>query len=225
MFSRFEWMMAFRYLRARRQEGFISVIAWFSLLRSTFCGIELPDLTILAEHRIDESIWVIIQSEDIINNLSEYGQKRIKRLCLILTKCFSYQGDMEFGNWLYKLWVELGGLQTLKSEHQLEDIKLVFNLLQQSQDNNFIYDVEYLETKISNMFADKILATDENPINIMTIHKAKGLEFDIVFIPGLNYMGRSDEKSIMRWHQERVLELDESILHVNATVQVEDNEV
>lgn len=32
MFSRFEWMMAFRYLRARRQEGFISVITWFSLL-------------------------------------------------------------------------------------------------------------------------------------------------------------------------------------------------
>jgi lipoprotein-releasing system permease protein len=32
VFTRFEWMMAFRYLRARRQEGFISVIAWFSLL-------------------------------------------------------------------------------------------------------------------------------------------------------------------------------------------------
>jgi len=32
MFSAFEWMMAMRYLRARRREGFISVIAWFSLL-------------------------------------------------------------------------------------------------------------------------------------------------------------------------------------------------
>jgi len=32
IFSRFEWMMAGRYLRARRQEGFISVIAGFSLL-------------------------------------------------------------------------------------------------------------------------------------------------------------------------------------------------
>jgi lipoprotein-releasing system permease protein len=31
-FGAFERMMAFRYLRARRQEGFISVIAWFSLL-------------------------------------------------------------------------------------------------------------------------------------------------------------------------------------------------
>lgn len=32
MFSRFEWTMALRYLRARRQEGFISVIATFSFL-------------------------------------------------------------------------------------------------------------------------------------------------------------------------------------------------
>lgn len=32
MFSFFEWIVAFRYLRARRQEGFISIIAWFSLL-------------------------------------------------------------------------------------------------------------------------------------------------------------------------------------------------
>lgn len=32
MFKAFEWMMAGRYLRARRKEGFVSVIAWFSLL-------------------------------------------------------------------------------------------------------------------------------------------------------------------------------------------------
>ena len=32
MFSAFEWMVAGRYLRARRQEGFVSVIAGFSFL-------------------------------------------------------------------------------------------------------------------------------------------------------------------------------------------------
>lgn len=32
MFSRFEWMMASRYLRPRRKEGFVSVIALFSLM-------------------------------------------------------------------------------------------------------------------------------------------------------------------------------------------------
>ncbi len=42
MFSRFEWMMAGRYLRARRTEGFISVIAVFS-----FCGIMLGVATLI----------------------------------------------------------------------------------------------------------------------------------------------------------------------------------
>src|SRR5476649_1261600 len=32
IFSPFERMVAMRYLRARRQEGFISVISWFSLI-------------------------------------------------------------------------------------------------------------------------------------------------------------------------------------------------
>ena len=32
MFSAFERLVAFRYLRSRRQEGFISVVTWFSLL-------------------------------------------------------------------------------------------------------------------------------------------------------------------------------------------------
>ena len=31
-FARFEWMLALRYLRARRREGFISVISLFSFL-------------------------------------------------------------------------------------------------------------------------------------------------------------------------------------------------
>ena len=42
IFSRFEWMVALRYLRARRQEGFISVIAGFS-----FFGIMLGVATLI----------------------------------------------------------------------------------------------------------------------------------------------------------------------------------
>ncbi|MGB1077790.1 MAG: lipoprotein-releasing system transmembrane subunit LolC, partial [Bdellovibrionales bacterium] len=42
MFSPFERMMAFRYLRARKQEGFVSVIAGFS-----FVGIMLGVATLI----------------------------------------------------------------------------------------------------------------------------------------------------------------------------------
>ena len=42
MFSKFERMIAFRYLRSSRQEGFVSVIAWFS-----FIGIALGVATLI----------------------------------------------------------------------------------------------------------------------------------------------------------------------------------
>src|SRR5688572_28317420 len=41
-FAPFEWMLALRYLRARRTEGFISVIAGFS-----FAGIQLGVATLI----------------------------------------------------------------------------------------------------------------------------------------------------------------------------------
>ena len=41
-FARFEWMLAFRYLRARRASGFVSVIAGFS-----FLGISLGVATLI----------------------------------------------------------------------------------------------------------------------------------------------------------------------------------
>ena len=38
MFSRFEWLVASRYLRARREQGFVSVIVVFSFLGITLGG-------------------------------------------------------------------------------------------------------------------------------------------------------------------------------------------
>jgi len=71
MFSAFEWMMAMRYLRARRQEGFISVIAWFSLL-----GIALGVATLIIVMSVMNGF-----REELLNrilgingHLSIYGQ-------------------------------------------------------------------------------------------------------------------------------------------------------
>ena len=40
-FSRFEWMIAWRYLRARKAEGGVSTMTWISLIGITFAGVAL----------------------------------------------------------------------------------------------------------------------------------------------------------------------------------------
>ncbi|MSO92160.1 MAG: lipoprotein-releasing ABC transporter permease subunit [Rhodospirillales bacterium] len=70
MFSRFEWMVAMRYLRARRQEGFISVIAWFSLI-----GIGLGVATLIIVMAVMNGFRVELLSRilGLNGHLSVYG--------------------------------------------------------------------------------------------------------------------------------------------------------
>ncbi|MBN08165.1 MAG: lipoprotein-releasing system transmembrane subunit LolC [Rhodospirillaceae bacterium] len=73
MFSPFEWMVAMRYLRARRQEGFISVIAWFSLL-----GIALGVATLIIVMSVMNGFRQELLSRilGVNGHLSVYGVER-----------------------------------------------------------------------------------------------------------------------------------------------------
>ena len=73
MFSAFEWMVAMRYLRARRQEGFISVIAWFSLL-----GIALGVATLIIVMSVMNGFRQELLSRilGVNGHLSVYGVER-----------------------------------------------------------------------------------------------------------------------------------------------------
>ena len=42
-------------------------------------------------------------------------------------------------------------------------------------------------------------AADANPVQVMTIHRAKGLEFDHVFVPALERTTRALERRLLRW--------------------------
>ena len=81
-FATFEIMVAWRYLRARRREGFISVIAWFSLI-----GIALGVATLIIvlsvmngfrQELLDRILGmnghITVQSTVALEGISEYGE-------------------------------------------------------------------------------------------------------------------------------------------------------
>ncbi|MBT4702281.1 MAG: lipoprotein-releasing ABC transporter permease subunit [Rhodospirillaceae bacterium] len=74
MFGAFEWMLAMRYLRARRQEGFISVIAWFSLV-----GIALGVATLIIVMAVMNGFRAELMSRilGLNGHLTYYGQSRV----------------------------------------------------------------------------------------------------------------------------------------------------
>jgi ATP-dependent exoDNAse (exonuclease V) beta subunit len=59
---------------------------------------------------------------------------------------------------------------------------------------------ERLET-LATRLRDRHEAEGEQPVEVLTIHHAKGLEWDVVFVPGLGRRPRGDTSPLMRWLQ------------------------
>ena len=83
------------------------------------------------------------------------------------------------------LWYRLGGPATLKDENEFEYVKDYFSLLDEVTKGGTITDFQELKRRIGKLNISDI-SNESNPVEIMTMHKAKGLEFDHVILPGLN---------------------------------------
>ena len=96
----------------------------------------------------------------------------------------------------------MGGAAALHSGTELNQCWQYLDLLEQHESCGGLEDWPSFEKAVQSLYAKPDLLADSN-LHVMTIHKAKGLEFDTVIIPGLNRKPRSDDKQLMLW-QERV---------------------
>lgn len=181
-------------------------IAWYAILRAPWCGLLLADLLNIAQIKdphlstnylqsanpsyLDPSdipIWYRLQSVE--------KSAGLRHFCRVIDDAFRLQSQMELADWLEHTWLQLGGAHLATENHPA--IERFFEILREQQhDFNLSHflksiDKEHINPAIS----------DKSAIQIMTIHKSKGLEFDHVFLPGLNKRDRNDDKKLLQWAQ------------------------
>ncbi|MCA2964662.1 MAG: UvrD-helicase domain-containing protein [Acidobacteriota bacterium] len=91
-----------------------------------------------------------------------------------------------------QLWLTLGGPATLTTAEEQEDAAAFFNLL-----DGFDPATD-LTTALARLFARPDPLADGR-IQILSMHKAKGLEFDVVILPELHRPAGNDQPSLLRW--------------------------
>jgi len=171
-------------------------IHWLAILRAPWCGVILNDLAILFQDDHSSTVWEIIQDENKMNKISSDGRKRIQRLIDILKNAFDNQSKTHIRRLVESVWMNLGGELCLHNPNDIVDINKFFDILQTSS-SPIAIDFELVEHQITKTYLSDI-PSEEERIQFFTIHKAKGLEFDVVIIPSLNSTTRaSDKKMIM----------------------------
>ena len=178
---------------------FADRIAWLSLLRAPWCGLKLADLLIISTPQ-DKTIWEVLNDADIQMQLSEDGLTRIKYVLNALGPCFQDRGQQSFSDWSYRIWLSLGGASVLKSAQSIEHVETFFQVLTNIEKADTQINIAHLENTLEKSFANASASGD--CVQIMTIHKAKGLEFDVVILPSLERQVAHDKDKLLLW-QER----------------------
>ncbi|WP_369421095.1 UvrD-helicase domain-containing protein [Coxiella-like endosymbiont] len=170
-------------------------IAWLAILRAPWCGLTLQDIHRLCLHSGDKPLWLTLQKTETLKDLTFDGKKRLERITPILSHALHNRDRLPLAIWIETIWIALGGPACLNNPGELVSVRAYFNLLE-SIENEFT-----IERLIKNL--RQLYAPIDNPnpqaIQIMTIHKAKGLEFDHVIVPSLERTPKSEEDFLLQW--------------------------
>ncbi|HKU15307.1 MAG TPA: UvrD-helicase domain-containing protein [Steroidobacteraceae bacterium] len=179
--------------------------AWLAVLRAPWCGLALGDLHTLAGQTsttIEDAIPRVLTSthDDLFaeGRLSDEGRVRLSRTWRILSAALAERGRWPLRIWIERTWNALGGPATLTREDDLDDAEAYLARLEQIESVADLDDVARLEEQLFRLFASARFAGAAR-VEVMTIHAAKGLEFDTVIVPGLQRYLPTYNRELLRW--------------------------
>ncbi len=180
-------------------------IAWLALLRSPVCGLTLHDLHSLmtlpgAPGMAAGTIWDRINDTLRCEQLCADGQRRLARILQTLQPAIAQRGRLPLRIWLEHTWLSLGGPNQAYAMSDLDQPPRYWDLLEANDRGGDLSDMVDFERRVARLYAKPEESADAR-VHIMTMHKAKGLEFDHVILPGLDRVGRSPGNDIMIWYE------------------------
>ncbi len=173
-------------------------VAWLALLRAPWCGLTLADLHALAGDNQRAAIWDLLKDTDRRICLSEDGQQRLARILEVLRISLEERRRRPLRRWVEGAWMALGGPACLDDETDLDNARAYFELLERFDQGGDLADLEGLEAEAGALYAAPDAGADGS-LQIMTMHKAKGLQFDTVIIAGLGRSAGKDKPRLLLW--------------------------
>jgi ATP-dependent exoDNAse (exonuclease V) beta subunit len=163
-------------------------LAWLSVLRAPWCGLTLAELTEVAAAPV------------IADGLGLAMSPRLDRVGRVLTAAIGEGRRRSLRRHVEETWRALGGPACLRSGAEAEDAQTFFRLLDKLDAAGDLAGFGALDEALEKLNAAADPTAPER-IQLMTMHKSKGLEFDTVILPGLSNKPRTASAALLRWEE------------------------
>lgn len=175
-------------------------VAWLAMLHAPWCGLGLADLHTLAGG--DESRFRERSMEELIAErgelLSQESRRRLTRLREVMHAAMRQRSRIGIAQWVERTWRSLGGDAYLTATG-MTNARRFLELLDELEQESDGLDVHALKQRLEKLFAEP--EADADAVDLMTIHRSKGLEWDVVIVPGLERGPATDKAPLLRWSE------------------------
>ena len=172
--------------------------AWLALLRAPWCGLAPVQLAALVEGARG-TVWELMHVDAHVANLDDDARCRLERVRAVLDAALAHRLRGNLRDRVEGAWLALGGPACCRDATELEDAEIFLDELAAGDEAGDLADHGALAERLQELYALPDMAAGADAIEIMTVHKAKGLEFDTVIMPGLDRRQRHNEPPLIIW--------------------------
>jgi ATP-dependent helicase/nuclease subunit A len=178
-------------------------VAWLAVLRAPWCGLTLAELHALtgADDPLCRRTPMPALIERNLPLLEPTAQLRVERTLNILRRAanvrFRQSPLHSISAWIERTWRSLGGPACM-GDAERENAQVFFTLLDSVSPDGAALLSGVFERELERLYAQPDPRVSERcGVQLMTIHKAKGLGFDAVIVPALERKSGQDSASLI----------------------------
>jgi len=172
--------------------------SWLAVLRAPWCGVELADLLAISGDRT-ETMLDILRGDAWRARVSRDTRERIDRTLAVLERALEEVRRLGLRDAVERAWHALAGPATVPDERGLAEAAAYLDQLSMLETRSRgPLDFAELEDALAELHAPP----DPRPglgVQMLTVHRAKGLQFDTVILPGLERTLRGENATLLKW--------------------------
>ena len=188
--------------------------AWLGVLRAPWCGLSLAELHLLTSADVAgvgaevgatpvptllATRLPMLLQQGRLEQRAFAAASRVEAVLRGAVESRASAGSLALGTWLESVWKALGGRDTVNSEQE-GNLRLLWAAMDALPQGELDLLGPGLHAALDKLCAlPDPSASAAFGVQLMTIHKSKGLEFEVVIVPDLEAEGKKSGKTMISW--------------------------